>query len=1101
MAQDISINFNSNSKELEKSFSSISRSISVLQKEFEKTGQLLSKISEKNSLDDLAKSTNETQKSVSGLNKKFEELDSTNSSFIGTIAKVATGLGAITATASTLGGVASATNMLADAFTKVGSTVFKFDGGLFSAIKSTATLGALLVGLGQSINNSADTSVGKLTGTLVTLSGVILGGFAAGISVAITKVGEFAHVMGTQLVAANQKAVDSFAKVQKETVIFNRTIEAFTGAFGDSVGTLDRWTKTINGVSDATGFTRDSLQFAVTEIVAATSQMGLNEKQMRQLLDVVVDYGTITGDVRQSTIDFIGALNGQSQSVIKYGVKLTDAGIQQKLLKKGVDESFSSFTEHEKITTRFNVLLDQYSLIAGKAAATSQTLSGQNQILANNQFRLASAYGEGAAVIENVNVLNFALNQVLNNVSESVVKATGFFGALGARLLQVGGFILEYSFKVYAAIAAIKILNAVLSTDLTQTLFAKSIPLVGSSINNLVENILGAGAKVSSLKELLKVIGVGLANQARLIIAGLVGVQAASLTFATAVSGAFTVLATRIAGAMTIISGALATLLTNPVVLGIAAIVVSLYATYKALGVINERTGIFTRLLATLTEVLKSASPVLEFFANIFRTIGDAIATAADKLLGRFVYALTVAIKGILQLMQKTAPILEFFGVQMPTGIQESVDSLTKLQNELKTVGYETTKLPKNAERAVAGVNSAISHIDLEKLKRLEDELRDIGLTELDKLKREREERIKTLNETFPHELKLTTKYAALKLKIEQDYLDKRSGIEDKARKERDQKEQESIKRMKEISDSVSSASSAPFKRLFGGSQKIAGASSGEQSSADQQSLEAAALAAGAMAAEGVTAGKDGFSNLIGGAIEGVASMFGPIGEAIGAIIAPIIQMLGKSKEAVQQTVRDFVDGAVDFVNNLIMNIPVLIAEIARAGPRMLKRIIDSIPEVITAFAEGMIDAAIALSLEMPMVAFTFISSMIENVPRIVEAIFDAIKSAPKQAVKGVGGFFKGIGFAEGGQAFTKSVPGGYPSDSFPAQLTSGELVVDRSTAYKLKNFLDMKQSDGQSTSSAGGISSMDNRPIIISIDGREIVRAVRSQVRAGFVL
>jgi hypothetical protein len=48
------------------------------------------------------------------------------------------------------------------------------------------------------------------------------------------------------------------------------------------------------------------------------------------------------------------------------------------------------------------------------------------------------------------------------------------------------------------------------------------------------------------------------------------------------------------------------------------------------------------------------------------------------------------------------------------------------------------------------------------------------------------------------------------------------------------------------------------------------------------------------------------------------------------------------------------------------------------------------------------------------------------------------------------GGGFLGLGFAQGGL-----VPAGHPNDTFPARLSSGEFVIDRSMTDRLTNFLD----------------------------------------------
>ena len=134
--------------------------------------------------------------------------------------------------------------------------------------------------------------------------------------------------------------------------------------------------------------------------------------------------------------------------------------------------------------------------------------------------------------------------------------------------------------------------------------------------------------------------------------------------------------------------------------------------------------------------------------------------------------------------------------------------------------------------------------------------------------------------------------------------------------------------------------------------------------------------------------------------------------------------------------------------------------------------------------------------------AITFASSLVEQSPRIVEAIVKGIANTPGNAAKSFGRF---LGFAEGGQGFAKRVPGSGNGDTFPALLTPGELVVDRSTASKLKDFLNgsrtVESSQTQNNSSMDAIMALINRPVVVNIDGREVARATRNQLKSGFVL
>lgn len=97
-------------------------------------------------------------------------------------------------------------------------------------------------------------------------------------------------------------------------------------------------------------------------------------------------------------------------------------------------------------------------------------------------------------------------------------------------------------------------------------------------------------------------------------------------------------------------------------------------------------------------------------------------------------------------------------------------------------------------------------------------------------------------------------------------------------------------------------------------------------------------------------------------------------------------------------------------------------------------------------------------------------------------------------------------------QKFQKGIteiPGGFPNDSFPALLTSGERVVDSQTNQDLKAFLNAGNDtgpDGESQSDAvvgilGQILQAiqgQSGEIVVNIGGREIIREVRDGLRAG---
>jgi hypothetical protein len=80
-------------------------------------------------------------------------------------------------------------------------------------------------------------------------------------------------------------------------------------------------------------------------------------------------------------------------------------------------------------------------------------------------------------------------------------------------------------------------------------------------------------------------------------------------------------------------------------------------------------------------------------------------------------------------------------------------------------------------------------------------------------------------------------------------------------------------------------------------------------------------------------------------------------------------------------------------------------------------------------------------------------------------------------AIGSVGDVF---GFAEGGSI--KQVPAGFSGDTYPARLSSNELVIDQSTSGKLKQFLNGNNQSGDSISHALLNQILDalNQPVIV---------------------
>lgn len=243
--------------------------------------------------------------------------------------------------------------------------------------------------------------------------------------------------------------------------------------------------------------------------------------------------------------------------------------------------------------------------------------------------------------------------------------------------------------------------------------------------------------------------------------------------------------------------------------------------------------------------------------------------------------------------------------------------------------------------------------------------------------------------------------------------------------------------------------------------------------------------------ASGLKNGKEGARAMLSSLAGAAADAFLPgLGQAVG----PLIDALSMGPDAVRQMVKDFMGALPDLISAIIESIPVIIEEFANQLPIIIERLAEKAPEIITALVNGMPKAIWALQMSMPKVALSFATNLIKNLPKIVsefaKAVYNAVSKAlakltgglvGKDSSKPGGGGVKGavttgptsngyvnaglnvmtggasglvsrytgIKFAKGGE-----VPGGYPNDTAHTMLSSGELVIDRSTNSDLKKYL-----------------------------------------------
>lgn len=282
--------------------------------------------------------------------------------------------------------------------------------------------------------------------------------------------------------------------------------------------------------------------------------------------------------------------------------------------------------------------------------------------------------------------------------------------------------------------------------------------------------------------------------------------------------------------------------------------------------------------------------------------------------------------------------------------------------------------------------------------------------------------------------------------------------------------------RRKQIDDQLGLAAQSPASALLGGLPGVAAATPDEQGRVNRNRAIGGAAGLAGLA----VGGAQGARNLVTGLAGGGLDLLAPgLGQALG----PVLGALTQGPEAVRGLVNEFadqipviidafiealpvlidaiidrlpdiiealVDGVPKIIEALVENAPEIITSLVRSTPRIIAALIEGIPDIVTGFTVGLIE-------EIPKIVGGFVEELIKGAGRFVKRIIELIPGGGLITGGGgglLGGIGDAIGFNRGGQGFVGGVPAGFPNDTFPARLTSGELVVDRTTARDLQAFL-----------------------------------------------
>jgi hypothetical protein len=614
--------------------------------------------------------------------------------------------------------------------------------------------------------------LGQTIGLTLALAGVIGGALSYAFSQLVIGIGKAISAVSNFLVEIGINASDTFVKIKSTIDIFTAVMEGVSRSTEKAGFSAVNFTQNIALMSVRWNMSMTDIAKGTQELVLVGSQLGLTAEQIHELTNVVVQYAKINKESAYDTaVAFGSALNGNSQSVLKYGVKLSDANNQHYLFLSGQEKLFQKMSDGEKVQTRYNNILKQFGVVAGVADVAAQTLGDQTNALKSRIELLSAKFGEGSYIIENTNIFSAALVKVLGLVSDKMAFVTGFATSLFGRLGQLTGAFLQLSIKIFLTIKAFALLRILIESKFWADFANKTLPLIGMSIQTLVNTLARSEVKLNSIRGILAGFGKIGINEIKSAFVNVGIVVGNNVTIMSILSG--------ILGRLS--SGFMALFRFISPFLGIAArmagwiglLITAIMGLYKALKYLEDQTGLFSTIWEVLSNELSKTSGFIESIKNGFVDAFRTIASWAEKAVGIVVYSIT----GMITPLIYAASLLgkKFISAESYDRLKQLEFRLNGLSQSLVASGYSLTEFGKRSLASSGDLNPLIDKTKLlEDIMKLSGDLTDAGKSQLRILAETQRQRMDLLNAGLRNEVITQQRYNEIKRLIDADYFTKR---------------------------------------------------------------------------------------------------------------------------------------------------------------------------------------------------------------------------------------------------------------------------------------------------------------------------------------
>lgn len=226
--------------------------------------------------------------------------------------------------------------------------------------------------------------------------------------------------------------VAGLVKVGKQAVSLASQLEEVQNvvdvSFGSMSAEVDKFAKQALksfGMSELSAKRVSSTFMAMSNGLGVSSENGKNMSlQLTKLAGDMASFYNVSHDVAQTALSSV--FTGETESLKKFGVVMTEANLKAFALSQGITKSYNAMSQAEKVTLRYNYVMNATAKAQGDFARTSGSWANQVTVLKEQFNQLLTILGKGliAVLTPVLQVLNKFLGYLIS-IGNAIAKVFG----------------------------------------------------------------------------------------------------------------------------------------------------------------------------------------------------------------------------------------------------------------------------------------------------------------------------------------------------------------------------------------------------------------------------------------------------------------------------------------------------------------------------------------------------------------------------------------------------------------------------------------------------------------------------------------------------